>query len=241
MSNPTPPTPSNDAPQAAARPDAFADKLFDSFYDPKDGVKFNDVAARLKQSIARDAEDASKKALVPAAPKDYQAVLPSEFKLPDGVEYKFDDTDPVTGPALQAARDFAHAKGYSQAEFSQLLQMHAQAKLAEDTAFKAGFEQEKAKLGANGTARIDALSTWMKAQIGSDLADELMGGSLVTAKQVEAFEKLMQSHSSQGGAGYSNSHRAAPATAISEEQYAKMTPSERLEYARNASQKSKAA
>jgi hypothetical protein len=63
----------------------------------------------------------------PEKPELYKAELPSDFALPQGVEYRFDDKDPT----LAEARKLVHEVGLDQATFSKLLGLHAKAELAQ--------------------------------------------------------------------------------------------------------------
>jgi hypothetical protein len=69
----------------------------------------------------RQAQDDLRKATLPAAPEAYEAKLPADLKLPGGQTYTFDQND----PSLIAARNLAHAKGWSQQDFSEALGIFA--------------------------------------------------------------------------------------------------------------------
>ena len=86
---------------------------------------------------------------------------------------------------------------------------------------------EIAKLGANGVARVTALSTWLDAK-----GAPALKSMLVNAAIVEQFEGLMRQFASQGTAGFTTNGRDPTAGAgVTDAEYAAMTPRQKLEYA----------
>jgi hypothetical protein len=71
---------------------------------------------------------------------------------------------------------------------------------------------EIAKLGPTAPARVDAVINWLTGMDGSaDKGDaKALAGMLVTARHVEAFERIINKVTSQGTASFSQSHRVAP-------------------------------
>ena len=51
--------------------------------------------------------------------------------------------------------------------------------------------EEREKLGGRGVERIKAVTTWLDAKLGAESAASLHS-MMFTAKQIEAFERLMQ-------------------------------------------------
>jgi hypothetical protein len=76
----------------------------------------------LATMMTRQAADDLRKTQVPASPADYK--LDFEAALPAGVDFRFDESDPGSSATLDAARQWAHAQGLSQSEFSKLLAMY---------------------------------------------------------------------------------------------------------------------
>jgi hypothetical protein len=125
--------------------------------------------------------------------------------MPAGVEFKIDEADPL----LADARNWAHAKGFNQSDFSELVGIYASAKAKEAAFISTAAAAEVAKLGANGTQRVSAIDTWLRGQLGDDLAGP-MRTVMVTEKIVRGWEAIMQKFQSQGAASFSQAHRVAP-------------------------------
>ena len=173
---------------------------------------------------------------VPANPESYQAKLPDGFKLPEGVgEFKFNEAD----PALRDMRAWAHGKGIDQATFSEMLGFYASSEAQKEAAFRAAQAAEVAKLGNFGTSRVTAIETWLRSELGDDLANG-MRSMMVTEKIVRGFEKLAAQRTTQGAAPFSQAHRTpepAPGPGrVTEDVYNAMTQAERFAYARGFDQ-----
>jgi hypothetical protein len=172
--------------------------------------------------------------MVPDTPESYLAELPKEFKLPDGIEYKFDTSSPI----LADARNWAHSQGLTQQQFSQLLSFHANTQIAEQVMVGNAAKAEVEKLGAHGTARVTAVDTWLRGTLGDDLG-KAVRNMMLTAKAVEGIEKLMTKMSSQGVMSFRQDGRE-PASApgrISQEEYDAMTPGQRYTYSKTFDQR----
>jgi hypothetical protein len=175
-----------------------------------------------------------RKASLPATPADYKAELPLDFQAPAGIEIKINEADPL----LADARRWAHAKGWDQATFSEMVALYAGAQAREQATFAAAHAAEVAKMGANGSQRVTAIESFLRGHVGDDLAKG-MRAMLVTADIVKGFEKLAAKFSSQGAANFSQSHREPREVdgRVSSEQYDRMTPAQRLDYARSFDQR----
>ena len=147
------------------------------------------------------AADAVRKNSLPQSADAYKIELPKEFTMPAGVEFKFDEK----APELAQARAMAHAKGWTQQDFSEALGIFAAAKIGEQAQINTARAAEVAKLGATGSARVDAVTQFMDAQgLG------VLKSTLVTAAQVQAWEGHITKLTSQGAASFSQSHRVTP-------------------------------
>jgi hypothetical protein len=208
-SDPKPASPATTA-TTAERPDGIPDSYWDAEakalkVDPVALAK--DLKERDELKTFKAAEDV--KALSrPQKPDDYKIELPPDFKPPAGVEFKFDMADPL----LAQARAEAHAQGMSQAGFSKMLGLYAAAKVGEEAQIEAARTAEQAKLGANAGARVDAVLNFLKgADPTPDKRDAAaLAAGLVTARQVEAWERLITRITSQGAASFSQQHRVPP-------------------------------
>jgi hypothetical protein len=179
-----------------------------------------DVAGLLE----RKSQEELRKTQIPDAPEKYTATLPEAFKLPDGMTFKFDEAS----PEYLAARTWAHAQGFSQKQFSELLSFHANTQAAEAVKIGSAARAEVEKLGSAGTARVTAVEQFLRGMVGDELAGHLRG-MMVTAKIVQGFEKLMTKHSSQGVANFRQDGRDTPAASGSIPGYEKMTYAQRRE------------
>jgi hypothetical protein len=92
--------------------------------DPQQSIKIGDVevtAEELQGLRERKALEDSRRAQIPQDPSGYQAVLPEDAVLPPGTKVAYNDADPLVQGALKSLREFCHANGLGQREFSQLL------------------------------------------------------------------------------------------------------------------------
>jgi hypothetical protein len=179
----------------------------------------------------RIAADDVRKGSLPQSADAYKVELPSDFKPPAGVEFKFDEADPI----LPQAKAWAHSVGMTQEQFQQGLGLFAAAKVGEQANIDAARNAEVAKLGSTASSRVDAITRWMSGMDSSaDKADaKALAGMLVTARHVEAFERLITKFTSQGTATFSQQHRDnTPPGKVTEEVYSKMSDAERINYAR---------
>jgi hypothetical protein len=183
---------------------------------------------RLRDLATRAAADDARLATLPNADA-YRVELPQDFKQPPGVEFKFDKQDPL----IPQLKQWAFNRGLDQTTFSEGLSLYAATKVREQQLLAQARNVEVAKLGANATARVDAVMDWLKAMAGNDLGNAL-AGNLWTAKQVEAFERIMSKSISGGAATFNTSHRDIPeAGGISDAAWSRMSYAERVDYARS--------
>jgi hypothetical protein len=161
----------------------------------------------LASMLDRQSQDDLKKLTLPSEPEAYKAELPADLQLPGGVEYKFDQSN----PSLVAARNWAHAKGLSQDEFSQVLGIYASHEAQQNAVLAERSRQEVAKAGVNAPQRVDAVSRFITAEMGEADAAPIRA-TIVTDAHLRFYEKMMNKISSQGAASFSQSHRTAPDT-----------------------------
>lgn len=221
------------APQAPAetakaeRPDYIPE----SFWDAEKGFKADD----LNSLVAFKAEHDANLAQVPDKPEGYKVALPKDFKLPDGFkppegqESIIDDTD----PRVADLRSFAHANQMSQTQFESMIALGAQMDIAEQGRLTEALAAQKELLGSKAVERVNAVTSWLGAKLGGNAAQAL-APMMYTAKQVEAFEALMRLNRGtvQGNPG---AGRDVGKTELSDEEYNRMSPSARINYARQNS------
>ena len=174
--------------------------------EPK--IKVGDAeytAADLQSAIAERAEAQSRKATLPAGPDQYEVKLPADFIPPENVRFEFDPKD----PALKAFREVAAKHGVSQELFSDALAVFASTKMGAAIQQNQLRDVNMRQLGTAGPQRVEAVATWLQARAGADgktMANFLR--QFPSAPIVRSVENLMRQFSSQGGADFSQSHRA---------------------------------
>lgn len=192
--------------------------------DPETFRKSYDELAAFK------AAEEVKRATIPA-PEAYKVELPKDFKAPPGVEFKFNEADPLIGQL----RQFANKSGLNQEQFEQGLSLYAASQVATQQQIATARDAEISKLGANATARVTNVMTWLKAVAGDDLGTAL-ANNLWTAKQVEAFERMIGRFTSQGGSTFTASGREPGGQGMADADWDKLSYAEKLDYARKHAQ-----
>jgi hypothetical protein len=170
---------------------------------------------------------------MPVDPAGYTLDLPADFPMPDGVRFEWKPDDPVLGPMIARAKEFAFANGIDQTGFSKMMGLYAATQIHEAKAISDWQAQEVQKLGAAGSVRVDAVKQFLKGHLGEDSAKALVAG-MRTADQIRAYEALLKKFVSQGAATFRDN---TPKGRISEEEYAAMTPGERYTYSKGFDQK----
>jgi hypothetical protein len=92
----------------------------------------------------------------------------------------------------------AHSRQWDQATFSDVLALHAAREISKQTIINNARNTELAKLGTMAPQRIDAVKQWAHGTFGSALSGAIEQ-MLVSARDVEAFEKIISNVSRQGG------------------------------------------
>jgi len=182
----------------------------------------------VKGLLERHALESSRKALMPASADGY--TLP-DVRLPD-VQFKWSVDNEVLGPALTQAKQIAFDAGLSQEQFGRFMSVYASSQIHEQLQFARAQAAEVAKLGDLANIRMDSLKTWLSSQLGTEGAKALTE-TIFTARQVQAYERLMQKFVSGGSASFSRAHHEPPdnPNKISQAEYDKLGYAARLEYA----------
>jgi hypothetical protein len=170
-------------------------------------VKIGDVeltSDEIKGLMATRAQEELRKTQIPASAAEYKAELPKDFKAPEGAgEYVgFNPADPM----LADAAAWSHKNGLTQGQHSEMLSLYAMARATEAKTFAELAAKERTALGANATARVTAVSTFIRAQFGDEAARPILA-TLATRHHIAAFEKIMTRYASQGSADFSQAHR----------------------------------
>jgi hypothetical protein len=209
--------------QPGRRPHYVPEQFFDPASGKVDEDKFGEYVNTL---TAKEAAEKSRRALIPE-PTAYKSELPADFKFPAGLNFEINENDPI----YTQYRTMAFEAGLDQGTFSKGLGMIAALRVGEAQHFQMAFNAEVAKLGATASDRVTAVTTWLGAMGGKD-ADALVKVMTMCprADTIIAFENLMRKVSSQGGGGYSSSHRDAPTAGPSDAEWAAMSYSQKREF-----------
>jgi hypothetical protein len=165
--------------------------------------------AELGELISAKAQRDSQIASRPTSPDQYKVELPTDFRLPQGMDFKLDEQNPIFAQARAVMHDIDQGRISGQAAFSKLLGLYAGSMVNDVQKFEAWRAKEVENLGPTGQARVTAVQTFLKGQVGDELA-RAMNPMLVTSRIVEGFEALMGRFSGQGGGAFSQAHRVAP-------------------------------
>jgi hypothetical protein len=188
-----------------------------------------DVATILQERAARDLRATQ----IPATVEDYQGVLPDTLKLPAGMEFKVDTSE----PAFNDLRAVAKKIGLTQSEFSDILAIHASREMANEAMVRTAAQAELTKLGPNGTMRVTAIDTFVRGLLGDDLGGA-MKSAIFTEKHVRGWEAIMKKMGTQGHASFRqdgrevNNNGKGPLSSMSKEQYNATPASERFRLSR---------
>lgn len=153
------------------------------------------------------AEDVRKGSL-PQKADDYKLELPADFKPPAGVEFKLD----TANPALAQLKNVAHKHSLTQEAVNEIIGLYASNEVGSEAAIAEARKAEITKLGPTAPARVDAVTNWLAGMdTSADKGDaKALAAMLVTARHVEAFERIINRLTTQGGANFSQSHRVPP-------------------------------
>lgn len=204
-SNPTP-----------TRPDYVPETFWDA---ATNSVKAQEFTTHIGELAALKAQHEARLAAKPKDAGGYELKFPETFKPDTPIEFKPDD------PRVAELRAFAHEQNWDQATFSRALEIEAKKVSADNKAYNDAVAEETRKLGANATARVTALRTWLAGHLGAAGADDLLGtdkkaGLLVySAAGIEHLEKLQLALSNQGGSRPNgNGREQSQPTPLSREQ-----------------------
>lgn len=207
----------------------------DAFWDAKDGVKGKDLRSQFDALSQFKAADDVRRGSLPASPDAYKFELGKDWVAPVGAEdFKLDANDP-RAPHL---KDWAHRHRVSQDALSELIGIGASTEVMAHLNIKAAQDAEIAKLGSGPTAtnRISAINTYLNGTLSPESAKALQG-ALWTAGIVKAVEELIGKATGLNSRGFSQAHREPSNDGkLSDADYDKLTPRQKLEYAQKFQQ-----
>lgn len=198
-------------PTARARPDFYPEAGWDP--DKKDFKP-----DYLKELIVRDAASESRRLSLPQKAEEYPVELPKDFSPPPGIKFEIDKNDPL----YTKGQAWAHKHGLTKEAFIEGLGLVAAGKVGDAQFSETAKNTEIGKLGVNGTARIDAIATWLPAVVGDKgKAFATLLKAYPVANTVEMLEALMLKV--QGTDTFSQQHRATQPTNGKIDGYEKMS------------------
>lgn len=132
--------------------------------------------------------------------------------------------------ARQLMHDIDTGKVSGQAAFERLLGLHAANEVGTLAFMNKAREGEIAKLGATGPDRVRAIETFIDARLPEELAAPVKT-MLVSEKIVKGFEKLMADFRGAGVGSPAPSRAPDEPARLSQDQYEKLSFSEKMDYA----------
>ncbi|AYM62920.1 hypothetical protein G6L68_10225 [Agrobacterium fabrum] len=170
----------------------------------------------------------------PESADGYEMRLPETFEFPENAQFRGDDAFfDGNDPRMALARKFAHANRLTQDQFENLIAIGVKADIAEQAVINEALKAQAEALGGKGKERVEAVTNWLGAKLGGEAAAAL-APMIMTAKQVQAFERIMQLN--RGAVpGNPGAGRDTGKADISDEEYDGMSMSEKFAYARRNS------
>lgn len=214
--------------QAPARP-AYVPE---SYWDATAGkVKETEFAEHFNQLQTRVAAEDSRKLTLPAKPEDYKVELPGDFKLPAGIEFKLDASNPL----WSQGQAWAQKHGLTQEAFQEAIALVAGDRVGTQAQVDAARNAEIGKLGVNGPARVTAVKTWAQGMIGEQAGAQFVS-RLFTASDVQMAEALIAKFSGSGSFRSTGREPPDQPGRKSADDVAKMSLQDQLAYARQFKQ-----
>lgn len=158
--------------------------------------------------LDRQSREDLRKATLPPTPQDYKLALPENFTLPGDVK-KFTFDEAGNKATFDSVKAWAHSRGMSQSDFSEMMGLYASHHAAQEAMLAARSQAELNKVGINVGQRIDAITRFVRSEMGDADARPVLA-SLVTDAQVRFMERMMTKLETQGVGRFSQSHRASP-------------------------------
>ncbi len=163
---------------------------------------------------------------MPEKPDGYELKLPADLTFGDGEGFELNPDDPM----VAFGREVAHAAGLDQSGFEKLVGMYAQREVASAKEREAAIAAQLEALGPKAAERKSAVETFLAAKLGKD-APTLFGS-------VTMFQGRHRKHREADAPRlrwrwrFSQQGREGGQRRPTEEEYAAMSPAERLVAAR---------
>jgi hypothetical protein len=195
--------------------------------------EFDVSEQEIRDLLSGKAERDLARTQIPAQPADYKVEVPATADLPEGAAVALKN-DPATAAMIDAAQRWAHKNGLSQAAFNELVAIQAHGVIAEQQNYARLSAANLDALGSRGPQRIDALTTWIRGEVGDTDAKPIIA-TMATAAHVRFFEKMHQKITSQGASPFRQTGRDVEPRGVSEDAWNAMSYGEKKAYAERAS------
>ena len=201
----------------------------EAFWDAASGIKHQEFGEHYTGLATRLAAEEVRRNALPTA-ETIKFDLPKDFKLPEGMQWEW-KTD---APEFAKFKEIAIKRGLDQDTITDVAGLYAELQVGETARYEAIKKADMEKLGANVTARVTALETWLNGVLGPELGKAATMG-LYSSQMVRAMETLASKFVSQGAASFRQDGRepGGQPGRVSEEAYNQMTPAQRWSYSRS--------
>lgn len=217
-------------PAAPAAAPQRPDGIDDQFWDDKTGVKYAELKTHLDELRTVKAAADAKAAAVPEKPDAYELKLPADLTFGEGESFELNPDDPM----VAFGREVAHELGADQAAFERIVGKFAQREVATAKELQGLITKQIEALGPKGGERQAAAKNFLTARLGADAA-VIFEPVLNLKVGVEKLEGLMKIASGGGGPSLTQTGReGGQESGPTEEEYAAMSPAERLVAARQS-------
>ncbi len=178
----------------ANRPE-MPDGLPESFWDAEAGqVKTDDLIKSYSELNTFKSEYDSRFANRPESPDAYEIRLPEDIELSDEQKAQFDLSELKDNPLMKSVLKIVHDAGGDQSTLDALMGEVIKDEMAYQQAATAEVEkhakEEKAKLGQNADARIEAINAFLTGNLSEEQVEALSAVG-TSAAAIEALETLI--------------------------------------------------
>lgn len=205
------------------------DWVRDEFWDAGTGLKVDELGKSYAELAEFRKAATEREAALPSKAEDYKFEIRKEL-IPEGIDASkvaIDKESPLYKGIVETFAANRVPADVAQKAF----EVFARDQLAMQKALVEAAAAERKKLGDTAPARIDAIAAWAKAHLGEDDAKAILG-SLAKADTVRLWERVMKIAAGGNVVPFNQRGQANGPDTLSDEDWNRMTPSARLEYAR---------
>lgn len=201
----------------------------EEFWDAEKGLRVDELGKSYAELAEFRKAAAEREAALPSKPEDYKFEIPAEL-IPEGLDASKVGID-TDSPLYKGIVETFAANKVPADVAQKAFEVFARDQLAMQKALVEAAAAERKKLGDSAPARVDAIAAWAKAQLGEDDAKAILG-SLAKADTVRLWERVMKIAGGGNVVPFNQRGLANGPDTLSDEDWGRMTPTARLEYAR---------